>query len=488
LNDIVHHVPSQLGQPLPVKSRPEVWLQTLDRVVWLAQHGKPSSEIASWVAAVLPGEPLYATFQNISRLGADLSTSTAPQRVRRQRSSFINRILQHRTLIIVIVLITIVVGALLAGFTRQSATQTPSAVTLTSPAVATRLPEPSATSDPAVVACQKILAAEQAQDWQVIIEQSGQLRAHPGEPMTTCGSLPLVQIEAQAYSQLGQAAYISGDYPLAVQHWTSATERDPDTAPSLALLLRCASARADSNISLFQALLTDFGAAEVVAACGFDPADYLPATPVPTATVDLLSAMWEQHLQLVSRCAEPPCPALYQDDASQWHFGTFLQDIEGSLLLDSRYQDDATRQTWGEALQAIEIDFGVYNPQPYSFPAGSEFGIQVTLAANRTVQLVLVAEPPFNASARIAGTDEEALRCNVLTRGPYIMRASDGTLMRHSMMVRWEAAGSFQFFLDGEPVCSEPIQTTSPSQVGLYYSGSGINLDIHEFIVTLAMP
>jgi hypothetical protein len=51
--------------------------------------------------------------------------------------------------------------------------------------------------------------------------------------------------------------------------------------------------------------------------------------------------------------------------------------------------------------------------------------------------------------------------------------------------VLWDPAGSLTFFLDDQPLCAQPIPAKAAPQIGLYFSGAGINMDITRFSVTL---
>src|SRR5574341_196250 len=145
------------------------------------------------------------------------------------------------------------------------------------------------------------------------------------------------------------------------------------------------------------------------------------------------------------------CTALYQDEAGRWHFGTFLEDIQSPLLLDAQFQKDMTGQDWEGRVRAVELEFGVASPQPYSFPYRAEFGLQLNLSAGQWVRAVLVSEPPFSAAARVAGTDRQAAPCEVVAQGPYVMRDANDTFPRHTLLARWDTAGRLQFYLDGQP-------------------------------------
>ena len=100
-----------------------------------------------------------------------------------------------------------------------------------------------------------------------------------------------------------------------------------------------------------------------------------------------------------------------------------------------------------------------------------------------------MAEPPFSARIRVLGTEADESVCEVIESGAYGMRDSAGGFRQPVLSARWDTrSGELQFFLDGQPVCREPLASATAPQMGLYYFGAGLNLEITQLRVTLLTP
>ena len=476
------------GQAASAPSRPEVWLRVLDDLIEAqARHWSPA-QIQSRVSQIGPHESIHPVIRAVAD---SLFITHRPASRSRSRPNKARPALQRVTTqcwaIIGVVALASLAGLFLAGpFWNASPTVSaaPTQLALASPdspeVIRPSLAPASPTPDP----CADLLVARQGQNWQVVLTQINTLSGSPA-PVAACDGASLAQLEGQARTQLGLKDYAAGNYQQAADQWGLALERDPAADLSLTLLARCAQARAEAIPAGFETLVHDFNPADILATCGFDPAQYLPPTAVPLVEIELLERMAEKEWLLSAKCPEAPCPTLYQDELGHWHFGTFFEETDGAIVLDPQRQLDLTQQAWEGKLREVRLEFQVSNPQPYSFPYEAEFGLQLVWPQGRLMEIGLVSTSPFSAWPQAWETSQDRPACEVPSN-LYAMRTTDQGFQIHSIVMHWDPLGTLNFLLDDQPLCAQPIPAKAAPQIGLYFSGAGINMDITRFSISLA--
>ncbi len=477
-------------------SRPEVWMQVFDDLVRLRQAGGDPAELMTCLRerGITEQEAIYPLFRAVIAAGEAEAPPAVSRTAERKRRHVRLTHGRYPGWIIITAAVTLVLVAGLAipffaSLNRREAAPSVPVAGLAPTILPSAPPSPVATTDRAQEACAAIAKAEQAQDWQAVVDRAAALAGLGDSSAAACGNRTPAQVEAQAYYQLGTEAYSAGSFSTAMQRWATARASGLPTGIPIDLLIGCATARAEGRAASFESLVNAFGAGDIKAVCGFDPASYLPVQAAEPVEIDLLSAMDSKRMILHAACNHASCPALYQDESQQWHLNTFFENAEAYLPLDAAFQARSTEQPWADRLRGIQLEFSITSSQPNSFPYQSQIGIEIEAANGQAVRLLLTSEPVLSAAASVVVPGSGDAACEVEAGGPYVIIGENGEFKRHTLAFSWDAVEkAMQLFLDDRPVCRQPIAFPAPLQAALYLSGRGTNLSISRLAVAVASP
>ena len=358
--------------------------------------------------------------------------------------------------LVVAVIAGLTVAGFFTGFGRgPSGGGAIAAVTNTQPPVPTPTPPQLAsptTVDATQQACGKILEAERAGLWESVIQQAGVLTVQLKPPPTACGNRELTQIVANARLQL-----------------------------------QCVQARATKDPALIQQMAREFGANEVQAKCGINPADYVPTAAPLTTDIDVLASLAAKRQSFLV-CLQTPCTGgLYQDESQRWRWRTLFVSQGVYLPLDEGFQLKAVDRNWGDKIRGFDMELSMVSNSPSSFAYGSEAGLEIRSVKGKVMRLSLMSQPIFSAAVNLHDPDSNKAVCDVAVKS-FVVVDGNSDLKRQHFAFKWKPEGSLMVFVDDQPLCKDSIPFPDAPRAALYLNGRGIDFFVSRLTVTLASP
>lgn len=315
-------------------------------------------------------------------------------------------------------------------------------------------PQPASptTVDATQQACGKILEAERAGLWETVIQQAGVIMVQLKPPPTACGNRELTQIVANARLQL-----------------------------------QCAPARATKDPAFIQQMAREFGANEVQAKCGINPADYVATATPATTDIDVLASLAAKRQSFLV-CPQTPCAGgLYQDESQRWRWRTLFVSQGVYLPLDEQFQLKAIDRNWGDKIRSFDIELSMASNNPSSFAYGSEAGLEIRSVKGKVMRWSVTSQPVFSGAASLVDPDSNKSVCDAAVKS-IVMVDGAGDNKRHKFSLKWKPEGSLQLFVDDQPLCKDSIPFPDAPRVALYLNGRGIDFFVSRLTVTLASP
>ena len=357
-----------------------------------------------------------------------------------------------------VVIATVAAGLVIAGFFTEFGRSTSrgspiAAVTFTETSAPTLFqPLSPTTVDPTQQACGKLLEAERSGLWESVIQQAGVIMVQIKPPPTACGNRELTQIVANARLQL-----------------------------------QCAQARATKDPALIQQMAREFGANEVQAKCGINPADYIATAAPPTTDIDLLASIAAKRQSFLV-CPQTPCTGgLYQDESQRWRWRTLFVSPGVYLALDEGFQLKAIDRNWGDKIRGFDMELSMVSNSPSSFAYGSEAGLEIRSVKGKVMRLSVTSQPVFSAVVNLHDPDSNKAVCDVAVKS-FVVVDGNGDLKRHKFSFKWKPEGSLQIFVNDQPLCKDSIPFPDAPRAALYLNGRGIDFFVSRLTVTLTSP